>query len=438
MMKTKLFILGMAAALAVGCSNEVEDLIAETPIDKQQTAIEGDDETIDEDAPVEYSDIPLEFAFADAQLMEGTRAFIESNPFVCKDMGLFALPRRGIDGTKNTTIDWSGSSTSESRNELNQWLMNVPIEMNEDATGGGVLTWKDGSEKKFYPKANSYYKYAYAFGAFHPRTENISVGGTSIYLYYGKLDGSQDIITGISSPPTDDTGVDDNGDPADRGFSASYYKAAKEESRTVSKPKLTFTHMMGKMEIYIKLDNSYTGTRKFYVDSVWTNALPDSMRVPLMVVDKTAGTVTKPSYLRVYYNTTRPYYLRDFNDESLHKYASSYELSKSLKRIGDCIMIPPMKSSNMYFDDTKNTRGYTAYSTITVHIRLLDDEDNLGYNYKVSVAPPTNGWKEGKRYPININIVPDVTDYEVEFGRAELMDPTLDDEFDDSEREATK
>ena len=49
-----------------------------------------------------------------------------------------------------------------------------------------------------------------------------------------------------------------------------------------------------------------------------------------------------------------------------------------------------------------------------------------------------NGWKEGKRYPININIVPDVTDYEVEFGRAELMDPTLDDEFDDSEREATK
>ena len=423
-MMKKLYLFGMMSLLLVGCSTEVEDLInAGNITDTNATEATTDEDQIPEDDGIAVmGDVPITFSVGSAEL---TRSFIESDNFVCDDAAIFALPRLGFGTTANKYVNWAATTGTSTSQKLNQWMVNVPIAFEEVGGEDGKLVWKDGEEKHNYPKANSsaYYIYAYSFGAYHPRTEDYILSSNQVTLNFGNLDGTVDIITALAEKPTDD--------PDDKGFSETYFKSGKTE-----KPHFSFKHRMSRLEIKVRLKDENPDIEEYFIDSIWTSNLPDSMSLRLMTRNTTTNEVTESSTVQCIYGSVRSFHAGDADNKSIREAngGAGYKLTKAAfnaqQIVGDGILIPPLQPNNTYYWGKKVKNGYTAYSTITIYLRLKDAGGNTNYKYRVSVAPPTNGWKEGKRYPINIQVNPEgETDVDAGFARAELVSLGDDDEW---------
>lgn len=385
-MKQKLILLGIAFALLTACSSEEETATAVVNPEEEGEVI---------DIPVEMSDIPIVFGLSNGT----TRSAFEGDELACGNIGIFCLARQGIDGTSNNGITWNNTSASSTNNQLARWLNNEPAEIVWTGTAS-ILQWMNGEtgndDNHFYPSAASTYKYAYTFAAYHPRLaeEHIDFTASSIYLNFTELDGSQDVFTSVTEPPTDQVA-------GKEGFSASYYRNGGTET-----PFFNLKHRLSKIIVNIKLNDTYTGGN-LWVDSVYITSLPDSVRIPFLSITKATGVISESSTVYVHCTRTKTYFLRDLNDKSLRKNSENYLLTTSLQQIGDCILIPPMQSSNMKYNGAKwsNATAKTAMMTLKVRVRLKDIEGNY-YVYGTSVAPPTNGWKQGKAYNVNLSITP--------------------------------
>lgn len=406
-MKHSIFYLSAAAALLLaGCSTD-EDVTTTDGLWTDGNVIE---------VPIQVSDIPIVLNVNGSS----TRGAVSEKDFECGDIGVFCLARKGIDGSSNTGIRWDFSSASANNNRLSHWLSNAASEV---VWEGGIskLQWIDNKEGRdesyFYPESNSTYRYAYTFAAYHPMVDNedVELVSNAVYMYYGGLDGSQDIFTAVGVEPTDQTA-------GKEGYSAAYFQSGGEQN-----PYFTFKHRMSRLNISLKLSDDYDG-EDLFVDSVYITNMPDSMRVPLVTHDRTSGTVSEPEYVRVICGKLTTYFLRDGGDTYLSQRDEPYKLTASYQQIGDCIMIPPMQKGYMYIDrNTKlgNQSTITARMTLNLNIRLMDLERRI-YKYTVQIAPPTDGWKQGSEYNIKVKISPKLPSTVSMSPEAELQDWTED------------
>ncbi len=387
LMSTMLF----AAAFFVACTSNEE--IAESRGGSGQDAIEID-------VPVSLSDVPITFGAVGGV----TRSSITADEMECKDLGIYCLARKGIDGTADKNLQWNMSSASTTNNQLCRWLTNEPAEIVWTGTASR-LRWKneeEGADEHFYPSATSSYKYAYTFAAYHPMIsdEHIEIATNSIYLNFTNLDGSQDVFTSVTEAPTDEATV------GIEGYGAAYFRNGGTKT-----PFFNLKHRLSQLIFNLKLNDTYTGD-ELWVDSIYITSLPDSVRIPLITFTKeqttpVTVTINEPNYLYVHCTKTKTYYLRDFNDESLRKNYENYKLTTSSQQIGDCIMIPPMQPGYMKYNGVRWTNATAKQNLMTLKIRVrLRDIENNYYVYAASVAPPENGWKQGKKYNINLTITP--------------------------------
>ena len=395
-MKKQLFICGFAALLFTACSSdESEELF--NAIVEQADETESEDEELMAETVVGDSDVPITFDFE----RTATRGSISTDPFSCDSVGVFCFARQPIeDNSYEASWNKVGSANIQ---KARRWIDNAMVNiMAAGASGddaGGVMVWNDGYDH-FYPSLESSFKYAYTFMAYHPWTDSVYYVKNTIYIILKNLDGHQDVVTSVAASPVDGNGT---------GFSAQYYR--KEGGTAL--PHFDFKHRMSKLNFQIKLKSGTDATRGFFVDSVWIPKLPNVMRVRLANLGA-GGTVEEPTMVTIFPRMTTDagtvetlgnYWLREKDNSSIRKNEYTFRYANQFLPVGDGIMIPPMQESLMDGTAADRKRYYTTYATLTVYIRLKDADEGI-YEFKATVAPPTDGWQQGKQYPVKIVVSP--------------------------------
>jgi len=385
-MKKNLLFVGFATAMMVACSTVDDELLT------QQTALQEEDEEYElslKNLYVAESDVPITFSI---DKNSKTRASVSESPFIADEVGIFCVSRKPIDGV-SAKANWAqtGSATA---NKLRIWQKNTPATIvKKEGSDDSELKWADGVEEHFYPAPDVSLKYGYSFIGYHPYTDTLRYNTSSIQAVFF-LDGNDDIITSVTEAPTDGN---------DTGFSAAYFKT---EGGT-KKPHFTFDHRMSRLDFTVCLKAGSGVGNIFTVDSLWIERVPNSIIVTLATLNTTDNTVLPSTAITIATSWTGTYWLRESDDSSIRK--GNYELSETPLAIGDCIMIPPIQEACFSSVDK-----YNQFKTLNVRVRLRDADRQI-YTLKTTVAPPTNGWKQGKRYPINIVANPvNPTDFEME------------------------
>ncbi len=378
-MKQKLLLFGTAIALLTACSTEDELAVQEEPVAITNNSEEEKEELLG-DLFVADSDVPILF-----DIDNTTRGSVSSDPFTTDSVGVFCLSRKAIEGT-SPKADW-GQTGSATANQLRIWKKNVRAKIiKQEGDEYSKLRWDDGKDEHFYPSTDVSLKYAYTFVGYHPYSDLISYSPTALSAEFN-IDGNDDVITAVTEIPDE---------AAENGFSAFYYK-----NGGTKLPHFQFKHRLSKLNFSARLKEGTSGL--FVVDSIWIEEIPSTIKVDLASLDKTSGVVTEESSLVIATSTLSTFWLRENDDTSIRN--TQYELTNTLQPIGDCILIPPINTSSFTGTDERKLERYNKYSTLKIFIRLKD-ADNQIYDLKTTVAPPENGWKQGKKYPINIEVNP--------------------------------
>ena len=270
----------------------------------------------------------------------------------------------------------------------------------------------------FYPKQDWY---TYGFVAYHPWTKYVVGAGTTVKAYF-KIDGNDDIIHAIASTPEATLGEDlDN-----LAFSRSYFNTIRSQGLPWegTSPKFQFKHVLTRLNFSFRFDENDLPARNLHVDKVEFDEFPCIVQLTLASLDKTAGVVkdmiTPSSTIYVKNSNTSelgkvvvdgdtlmytdPNFASAFGHFELREKGETpisgiregasfkYNLSSEFKKVGDCILVPPVK-------DTHSKRD------IKLFVTLCDDNGNKFKNSSyIKITCPSTGWLMGKSYDVRITL----------------------------------
>lgn len=376
------------------------------------------------------SDVPIKFAPVEmAEMQWGVEAVetrggsLDDDDITTPDkVGIFCLAKRKIsDAAKN--IAWIKVYDSETTTKLQLWSFNEEATIKGIGDKKGEIAWSDEHQLQYYPSTDWY---AYGFAAYHPMVErkfivSASNTKTTSVTAYIKVDGNDDVIHAVATEPEHQFDDDEINRLA---FSRSYYDKIRTDGLgwEGSFPKFEFKHLMSRLDFYFCLNNE--PAENIHVEKVEFDNFWCVMEVPLVSLNKTTDVMSNPIK-----ETSTPYVLNDNNDQlgsiklddgTLLKDVDGYEscfghfelrekgetpisgikvgndykynLTTEMQKVGDCILIPPVKSS-------------TSKKDIQLFVTLCDDNGHKYKNTKaIKIPRPNPRWEIGKRYEVKIKL----------------------------------
>ncbi len=373
------------------------------------------------------SDVPISFApveIADLQwgaepVSETRGGSVNADEFAADSFGVFCLAKRKLAAGPKT-LTWSKPYANDLYNKHLVWVENEMASVKSNGGNQGEMTWSDEHQLQFYP---SNFWYTYGFVAYHPWTKHV-VFSKSVLKAYIKVDGNDDVIYAVENGPETTFG-EKNADVDELSFSKQYYDSIR--TRNLSwdgtLPKFEFKHLLTRLDFYFKLEN--TPTKNIHVDKVEFDNFRCIVILPLAKGEFNQGLI------RSYSDT--PYILNDTDtvpDKGLArtktydgsylkddpKFASAfghfelrekgetpisgiragsaykYNLTSEFKKVGDCIIIPPVK------------KKYNN-SEIELFVTLCDDNGKKFRNSTaITLSAPDQEWAGDTRYKVNITL----------------------------------
>ncbi len=373
------------------------------------------------------SDVPISFAPVEiANLQWGVEPVSETrggsvnaDEFTADSFGVFCLAKLKLAAApEKAPMSWSRTFASESNKKHNVWTENEMASVKSIGGNKGEMVWSDEHQLLYY---SSDPWYTYGFAAYHPWTEHVVFSKSSIIAYI-KVDGNDDVMCAVANAPETTFG-ERNADVDELAFSKQYYDSIRTRNLSWAGtfPKFEFKHLLTRLDFYFKLEN--TPTKNIHVDKVEFDDFPCIVKLPLVNGDFTNGKIIS------YASTSTTYVLNDnadqlgsikLNDNSYlkddPKFSSAfghfelrekgetpisgikagsvykYNLTSEFKKVGDCIIIPPVKSSH-------------RRSTIKLFVTLCDDNGKKFRNSAaITLSAPNPEWGRETRYKVNITL----------------------------------
>lgn len=361
-MKKPLFILGIAAFLLIGCSNEEDLANAWTDENTEELFLED----LSSNAPIVFGSVSGNAT---------TRGSVTSEGFAANDIGIFCLSRAVLKNGK--TMSWSKTGDTIF-NKLNVWQDNVSANIVPIDSSTSRVEWTHPMEDHFYPAPTAAW-YAYDFYAYYPRTDSIVYHQQSVWAMI-ELDGTQDVIHAKATAAENDTeGV---------GYSYAYFK----NNASAENPHFNFTHKLARLNFKIKLKDDLPDSAKVHVDSL---VIENYLNRVYLVVASTNPTNIGSCEIPAYSHKGN-FILREKDNSSISgkKDGSNYkyELSTTPISVGDCLMIPPLPKSD-------------SSSKLNIKVFLKDKKGSIYTpTSPLALEAPADGWQSGKSYDINITL----------------------------------
>lgn len=323
-------------------------------------------------------------------------------------LGVFALaqtntPAGGQAGPVATdAIMWDGTV------QYARLLWNVPTKAIKTDTEPPVtyLQFLDKSTlNNQTPSASSYHYprnnwYNYHFYSYYPRVDdaNVSVTNNVVTADY-TLDGSQDIITGVATPPVGDE---------NNGFCRSYFEDIKNNpsSNTPLTPQLQLNkHHLAQLRFFVCSKGYVSDETVFQVKDITLKNVPTDWT--LTIADKAkknnTGTLTSRSAAKAdfpvrYMEVNEQNKMLTASDDVVYVGGHATDLSTTKQCVGYA-MIPP--SAVVYKANNTLNRGFTNNYDISITIQL-DDEEPV--TLERTISEPQGGFIANKVYNIIVTI----------------------------------
>ncbi len=389
-----IYIYMVTVVVIVACSSN-DDVLNGISTDEQQLKKEQMmSETPITFASAEFLDLQWE---TEDTLEEVTRGgSVDIFNFAMDSVGIFCLSRTQLaDAPKN--VSWSGAYPLEEQNLHNVWIKNEMAQIENINGSKGKIVWNNTNLLNFYP-LNAWY--TYGFVAYHPWTEYIEMGKTYVRAYI-QVDGNDDVLYAMAKSPErqyGDASVDG------LAFSKQYYDAINNNGLDDegAYPLFQFRHLMSRLDFSFYFKE--TPDRNFHVDKVEFDDFINLMSI--MLARQSNGDMTETISDGKVYATSAPtakfpaltsfmghFELREKGETPISGIMAGseykYNLSSEPKKVGDCILIPPVKN--------------LPSANIELYVTLCDDAGNKYRNASaIKIAVPSSGWKMGARYNICI------------------------------------
>ena len=394
-MNIRYTIYMFSAVFFVACSGN-DDLRSEAPnADRQVTKEQLMSNTSINFAPVEIADVQWELDGAVEEITRG--GSVDASNFEMDSVGIFCLSRTKLPAASKA-VSWSGAYTEE-YNLHNVWKKNEMARVESAGGNKGKIVWENENLLNFYP-INAWY--TYGFVAYHPWTPYIDNSKSYVHAYI-PVDGNDDVLYALAKPEPiyGDAEVDN------LAYSKQYYDAISDKGLPDqgAYPLFQFRHIMSRLEFSFCFNS--TPDQNYHVDRVEFDGFINIVR--LILAKQSNGDIVED--LSKVYVTSAPtakfpeltsfmghFELREKGEETISRLKNDdgsykYNLTTEMKKVGDCILIPPimnLKSAN-----------------IKLYVTLCDDNGN---KYRNASAIPVNaptytsgyGWKMGSRYDIRI------------------------------------
>ena len=366
------------------------------------------------------SDVPIEFApveMADMQwgveAVETRGGSVDDLDFTVDNVGIFCLAKKKLaDGPMNPV--WNGANKTYKAYHV--WEDNVQVSIKAMEGNKGIISWdKDEPFRLHYYPSQAWY--TYGFMAYYPWTNCLVRENKSIKAFF-KVDGNDDVLYAMTTGPENTFGIDAVDTLA---FSKQYYDEIRTRGLSFegTYPKLEFRRLMSRLDFYFCLNSA--PSENIHVDKVEFNNFPSVMEVPLASVNNTTGVMSNNI-------SATPYVLNQSNLNKIKinstdllvdaypemspcfdhfelcekgetpisgiKVGSDYKynLTTEIKKVGDCILIPPVAKSH-------------SKANISLVITLCDDNGNKWKNKTaILLTCPETGWMMGKRYDVHITL----------------------------------
>ena len=406
-MNKKITICMLAAITLAACSSN----------DDVQNGVLMDEQELTREQLV--SDVPMTFAPVELNDMQW-KATVETEPtrggsvdaanFTIDSLGVFCLARKALAAAPYA-LSWN------SERESIRWSFNEMAEVKGEGDNKGTVVWNKDFQLHYY---HAQPWYTYCFIAYRPRTQYVVTTASTLKAYI-KVDGNDDVIHAVAAEPETKFGV-----PAvdSLAFSRSYYSAIRNQGRSWdgTYPKFQFQHLMSRLNFNFRFDENDLPSKNLHVEKVEFDDFYCIMQLTLATFNKTTGEVTNPIN-----SESLPYVLNEskldaitINGEKLKdidpRYASAlghfelrekgetpisgiredgaykYNLTSEFKKVGDCILIPPVQST-------------TSKKDIKLFVTLCDDN---GKKYKnksaIKLLMPSPRWAMGTCYDVHITL----------------------------------
>ena len=404
-MNKKITICMLAAITLAACSSN-DDVQNGLPTDEQELTREQLVSDVPMTfAPVELADIQWE-ATVEAEPTRG--GSVDADDFTIDSLGVFCLARKALEAAPYT-LSWN------SNRESIRWAFNEMAEVTGAGDNKGTVVWNKEFQLHYY---HAQPWYTYCFIAYHPWTEYVVTTASTLKAYI-KVDGNDDVIHAVAAEPETKFGV-----PAvdSLAFSRSYYSAIRNQGHPWegTYPKFEFKHLMSRLDFSFRFDENDLPSKNLHVEKVEFDDFYCIMQLSLASFNKNTGVVTNPIN-----SESLPYVLNQakldeitINGEKLKEldplYASAlghfelrekgetlisgirengaykYNLTSEFKKVGDCILIPPVQST-------------TSKKDIKLFVTLCDDYGKKYRNQEAIKLPmPSPRWAMGTSYDVRI------------------------------------
>lgn len=379
-----------------------------------------DSETVVEtslsNVPIQFAPISMRDFFVEAETV--TRGgSVDSEDIIVDSVGIFCLAKKELDEAPKE-ITWTRPYSNDLYNEHLVWTDNemAAIKMSDDSNMGKIV-WSEQYDMHYYP-SNAWY--TYGFAAYHPWTEYIAFSKSTLTAYI-KVDGNDDVICAIADSP-DVVFGDQNADVDELSFSKKYYNLIYKRGLGMegTYPRFEFKHIMSRLDFNFRFDE--VTSKNLHVDKVEFDNFYCIMKLELAKLNGTTGTIYNPIT-----TSTLPYVINDDKLKDVKiggvklmdldpKFASAfghfelrekgetpisgiregseykYNLTTEFKKIGDCVLIPPVQSN-------------TSKRNIRLYVTLCDDNgQKYRNNNAIILEMPSPRWDIGTRYDVFITL----------------------------------
>ena len=433
-MKKYLFIFGLlGTALFTACSTS-DDLISEKPIETPSDDHNSVTTLIAEGSL--NSEVPIALGIGQSRGL--TRAPLDPSDgngnFATpegKYLGVFCLAtgtQSGVDVDNiPSAISDNNWNTADDEEGLIVRLKNVPAKVTTDGTSSSVKFWdttNDLEQHYYYPMGNWM---KYNFYAYYPRqNETVTVSGqekttlafmaNQVLEKYYEIDGSQDIIWGMSDQENATSVAESKADP----YSANYFRKAMaaEGGGDISAyyPKFTFKHKLVQFRFFVKaakatdavddhtIRNNLTNLNAQVTDMYIANAI---YKLQLIVASKRSNAAEENGKLSV-----------------LGKFDKATDTLRIKTHGADTdrfpgTAVPEDGNADGHPDwlDAVDVENDTPVGYIMLPRPEVSNDDDFKYQLvvkleytggsslvKINLEPPTNGFEEGNIYNIIVNV----------------------------------
>lgn len=353
---------------------------------------EQDTEKLLSAVPIEFAPVSMTDFFMEAETV--TRGgSVDASNFSVDSVGIFCLSRTKLQDAPKE-VSWSKAYNIEQHNLHNVWSDNEMAHVVSMGVNKGKIIWENTNHLNYYP-TNAWY--TYGFVAYHPWTQYIDYSKSYVHAYI-PVDGNDDVLYAMAKPEA----IYEDADVNELAYSKQYYDAIKAKGLPDqgAYPLFQFRRIMSRLDFSFCFNS--TPNRNYHVDRVEFDDFINIVRLILakqsngdMIEDLSKVYVTNAPTSKFPELTTimGHFELREKGEETISNQKNDdgsfkYNLTTEMKKVGDCILIPPVSG--------------LPSAKIKLYVTLCDDNGNKYRNTSAINVSAPSGWSMGSRYDIRI------------------------------------